>query len=114
MTAQRLAFIAGLCILHNALAAPDSPGDPARANATTFTFGATVYLHRWSKNGQNEFTLPDGVGVVAVYSHRVYGSEAAGPIGEWLQTNGPTIEKNLMAWDKIPSPAALKRLPQSS
>ena len=58
--------------------------------------------------------LIDGVGMVAVYSHRVYGGDAAGPIGEWMQTNGPTIEKNLMTWDKIPSPAALKRLPQRS
>jgi len=58
--------------------------------------------------------LTDDVVIVAVYSHRVYGREAAGPIGDWMQTNGPTIEKILMTWDKIPSPAALKRLPQSS
>lgn len=54
-TAHALAFIAGLCILHNALAASNSPGDSTQANATTLTFGGTVYLHRWSKNGQNEF-----------------------------------------------------------
>ncbi len=193
---RALAFIAaGLCIAPSALAASNSPGDSAQANATTFTFGGTAYLHRWSKNGQNEFTPPndkdldrwrdmvtinvneavrngdqlaalansilanyqkhgkivrtdskprtpqrpaehlivailgnatlleavfarlvlmDGIGMVAVYSHRVYGKEAAGPIGEWMQANGPTIEKNLMTWDKIPSPAALKRLPQGS
>jgi hypothetical protein len=194
--AHALAVIAaGLWIAHSALAASNSPGDSAQADAATLTFGGTVYLHRWSKNGQNEFTPPndkdldrwrdmvtinvnetvrngdqlavlahsilanyqkhgkivrtdskprtpqrsaehlivailgdatlleavfarivliDGVGMVAVYSHRVYGREAAGPIGEWMQTNGPTIEKNLMTWDKIPAPAALKRLPQSS
>ena len=185
----------GLCITHSALAASNSPGDSTQADAATLTFGGTVYVHRWSKNGQNEFTPPndkdldrwrdmvtinvneavrngdqlaalansilanyqkhgkivrtdskprtprrpaahlivailghaslleavfarivliDGVGMAAVYSHRVYGKEAAGPISEWMQTNGPTIEKNLMTWDKIPAPAALKRLPQSS
>jgi hypothetical protein len=57
--------------------------------------------------------LIDGVGVVIVYSHRVYGKEAAETIGEWLQTNGPSLEKTLMAWNKIPTVAALKQLPQS-
>jgi hypothetical protein len=57
--------------------------------------------------------LIDDAGVVAVYSHRVYGKDAAAPIGEWLQANGPAIEKTLMTWDRIPSPAALKQLPQS-
>jgi hypothetical protein len=57
--------------------------------------------------------LIDGVGVVVVYSHRVYGKDAGGPLGEWLQTRGPSIEQTLMTWDQIPSGAALKRLPQS-
>ena len=49
----------GFASLHSALAASNSPGDSAQANATTLTFGGTVYLHRWSKNGQNEFTPPN-------------------------------------------------------
>jgi hypothetical protein len=191
---RALALVASLFVFHGAVAASSQPSSAPQAKAATLTFGGTVYLHRWSKNGQNEFTPPsdkdldrwrdmvtinvneavrngdqlagfansilanyqkhgkivrtdskprtpqqpaehlivallgnatlleavfarvvliDGVGVVAVYSHRVYGSEAAGPIGEWLRTNGPTIEKTLTAWDKIPSPAALKLLPQS-
>ena len=57
--------------------------------------------------------LLDGVGVVAVYSHRVYGNDAAQPIGDWLQANGPAIEQTLMTWDRVPSPATLKQLPQS-
>jgi hypothetical protein len=57
--------------------------------------------------------LIDGVGVVVVYSHRVYGKDAAGTIGEWVKTNGPSVEKTLMAWDKMPTLAALKQLPQS-
>lgn len=57
--------------------------------------------------------LVDGVGEVAVYSHRIYGKDAAGPMGEWLKANGASIEKALMNWDRIPSPAALRSLPQS-
>ena len=57
--------------------------------------------------------LVDGVGEVAVYSHRIYGKDAAGPMGEWLKANGASIEKALMTWDRIPSPAALRSLPQS-
>ena len=57
--------------------------------------------------------LIDGVGTVAVYSHRIYGKEAAGSMGEWVKANGPAIEKALMAWDRIPSPAALRSLPQT-
>jgi len=194
--AHALAIIAvGLCFAHGAPPVSSASIETYSADASKLTFGGAVYLHRWSKNGQNEFTpandpdldrwremvtinvnqavqngdqlaalansilanyekhgkivrtdskprtpqrpaehlivailgnatlleavfarilLIDGVGMVAVYSHRVYGGDAAGPIGEWMQTNGPTIEKNLMTWDKIPSPAALKRLPQRS
>ena len=46
------------------------------------------------------------------YSHRVYGKDAAGPMGDWLQANESAMEKTLMAWDKIPAPAALRQLPQ--
>ena len=177
-----------------AAAAAQGLGAPPQAKATTLSFGGNTYVHRWSKDGQNEYTPPsdpdldrwrdmvtvnvnesvrngdqlatmansilanyekhgkivrtdsrprtphraaehlivallgdatlleaafarilliDDVGVVVVYSHRVYGKDAAAPIGEWLQTNGPGIERTLMTWDKIPSPAALKQLPQS-
>ena len=57
--------------------------------------------------------LIDDVGVVVVYSHRIYGKDVAQPMGDWLQANGPTIEKTLMSWDGIPAPSILKRLPQS-
>jgi hypothetical protein len=57
--------------------------------------------------------LIDGIGEVAVYSHRIYGNDAAGPMGEWIKVNGPSVENTLMTWDRIPSLAALKPLPQS-
>ena len=57
--------------------------------------------------------LVDGVGIVAVTSHRAYGKGAAEAIGEWLKANGPAREGTLMSWGKIPSAAVLKQLPQS-
>jgi len=59
------------------------------------------------------FVLLDGVGFVAVYSHRVYGNNAGDAMSDWLKGNGPSAEKTLMAWNGIPSLAALKQLPQS-
>lgn len=57
--------------------------------------------------------LVDGTGMVVVYSHRAYGSNAGQEIGKWIEANGPSIEKTLMAWDAVPSPSLLERLPQS-
>jgi hypothetical protein len=34
-------------------------------------------------------------------------------MSEWLKTNGAPVEKALMEWDKLPSAATLKRLPQN-
>ena len=59
------------------------------------------------------FVLVDGVGTVVVYSHRVYGKSVGPAMSKWLQANGQQIENALMAWDKIPTAAALKTLPQS-
>jgi hypothetical protein len=160
----------------------------------TLSFGGVDYLHRWSKDGQNEFTpksdpdlaawrdmvtvnvfetvatgeqlaelanrvlgnyqasgkilrtdskprtadrpaehllvaalgnpafleaafarllLKDGAGYVVVRSHRVYGKAAGPAMSEWLQANGPEVEKTLMEWNQVPARDALKRLPQS-
>ena len=167
-----------------------SPG----ADATTLRFGAVDYVHRWSKDGQNEFTprsdddlatwhdmitlsvhesatngeqlaevanrvlanyqghgkilrtdsrprtadrpaehlvvavlgdprfleaafarffMADGAGLVAVYSHRVYGKPAGPAMSDWLKANGAEIEKTLMTWNGMPRLGALKKLPQS-
>lgn len=59
------------------------------------------------------FVLVDGVAVVAIYSHRVYGKAVGDAMSEWLQGNGPQIEAALMGWSTLPTPAALKALPQS-
>ena len=193
-TAHAWVVVVALLICSSAPSAADRASGSPPTQATTLTFGGTVYVHRWSKGGQNEFTpgddsdlarwrdmvtintneavrngdqlaalansivgnyqrhgkivrtdskprtpqrpaehlivailgnpelleavfarivLTDGVGEVAVYSHRIYGKDAAGPMGEWLKANGPSIEKTLMTWDGIPSLTALKSLPQS-
>jgi hypothetical protein len=39
----------------------------------------------------------DSAGVV--YSHRVYGAAAGQPMSAWMGTNGPEVEKSLMALD---------------
>jgi hypothetical protein len=59
--------------------------------------------------------LKDGAGVIAVYSHRVYGSgeKRGAAIGHWLDRNATQVEKALMAWGTIPRVALLKQLPQS-
>lgn len=160
----------------------------------TLTFRGSEFIHRWSKNGQNEFTPPsdsdlakwndmvtlnlhesvtngdqlaevankvlsnyqkhgkilrtdskprtpdrpaehlivaalgnpnfleaafarcvlvNGVGMIAVYSHRVYGKSAGPAMSEWLKTNGAQIEQALMNWDTMPNAANLKKLPQN-
>lgn len=33
-------------------------------------------------------------------------------MSDWLKGNGVQVEKTLMAWDKLPTLAALKALPQ--
>jgi hypothetical protein len=186
--------VAGLSTFAVAFAAEGQGKASAEAKADTVDFAGIRYLHRWSKNDQNEYTpdadadlakwhdmvtidlqprvgngdqlaevanrvlgnyqkngkivrtdsrprtasrpaehlivalfgapefveaafarcvMVDGVGVVAVYSHRVYGKQAGDAMGAWLQANGPKIEQALMNWDRIPSQSALKRLPQS-
>jgi len=84
--AHIFAFVASIVVFAIAAAvAAQGPGASPQTKATTLSFGGKSYVHCWTRNG----------------------------IGEWLQTNGPGIEKTLMTWDKIPSPSALQQLPQS-
>lgn len=61
------------------------------------------------------FVLVDGVGVVAVRSHRVYGSgkDVGAAMGQWLETNGEKTEIELMGWKALPRIADLAKLPQA-
>ncbi|MDR1989840.1 MAG: hypothetical protein LBQ09_06365 [Acidobacteriaceae bacterium] len=58
------------------------------------------------------FALVDGAGMNVVYSHRVYGTSAGPAMSTWLESNGPQVERALMAWTPIPDPKALQQLPQ--
>jgi hypothetical protein len=51
--------------------------------------------------------LVDGVGCSAVYSHRIHGEKVGPKMQEWLQKNAPDVEKALMEWNGMPSPATL-------
>ena len=58
------------------------------------------------------FKLMEGVGCSIAYSHRVYGAKVGDQMSEWLNHNGPNVEKILMEWDRLPSPTSLSKLPQ--
>ena len=59
------------------------------------------------------FALVDGIGVVTVYSHRIYGTAVGDAMSAWLNANGAAMEQKLIAWDRMPSVSALRQLPQS-
>jgi hypothetical protein len=52
----------------------------------------------------------EGVGVVLVYSHRIYGADVAEKASAWLEEQGPTVEMGLMGFAGVPSPAELEDL----
>ena len=85
---------------------PRTPNRPAE-HMIVAVFGNPDFLEA----AFARMVLIDGVGVVAVYSHRVYGQGVGPAMTDWLKTNGPQVESTLMAWDRIPAPAALKKLP---
>lgn len=58
--------------------------------------------------------LSDGGGLVAVYSHRVYGKAVGPAMSQWLAANGQQVEQALMGWKQMPAVAGLARLPTSA
>jgi hypothetical protein len=55
------------------------------------------------------FKLVDGLGCSIVYSHRIYGEKIGDQMSAWLKNNGAEMEKALMEWKDIPSPASFER-----
>lgn len=187
-------LVASLLVFSTTSTAAERARAARATDVTTLRLGGVDYLHRWSKDGQNEFTpkndsdlatwrdmvtvnvhetvtngeqlaeaanrvlggykshgkilrtdskprtadrpaehlivavlggptyletafarllLVDGVGFVAVYSHRVYGKPAGPAMSDWLKANGPGVEKTLMTWDGLPDLTTLRQLPQS-
>jgi hypothetical protein len=58
------------------------------------------------------FKLLESVGCSIVYSHRIYGEKVGDQMSAWLNDNGPKVEKMLMEWKDILSPASLRELPR--
>ena len=50
----------------------------------------------------------DGIGCSFVYCHRFYGEKIGNQASAWLEANGAGIEKALMDWSSMPSPASLR------
>lgn len=61
---------------------------------------------------QARFKLVNGIGMSVIHSHRVNGMKVGPEMSAWLEKNRPLIERDLLAWDAFPSPAALKTLKQ--
>lgn len=57
------------------------------------------------------FKLVDGKGFSFVYSHRIYGEKTGDEMNAWLKANGEEVEKALMEWSSMPSPASLRQEP---
>jgi hypothetical protein len=55
--------------------------------------------------------MHEGTGVVAVVSHRVYGSAAGPAMSTWLGAHGQLVDEALMGWAQLPGLDSLKRLP---
>lgn len=87
---------------------PRTPTRPAEHLIVALLAGPQVMEAAFAR-----VVLVEGTGCVVVYSHRAYGKERAAQIGQWLQANGPTVEKTLMEWRGVPKLADLRRLPQS-
>lgn len=51
------------------------------------------------------FKMVDGKGYSFVYSHRIYGEKIGDQMSAWLSANGAKVEKALMEWKSMPSPA---------
>ena len=58
------------------------------------------------------FKLVDGIGCSIVYSHRIYGEKVGDQMSAWIDHNGAKIEKTLMEWNNMPSPASVGELPR--
>ena len=54
------------------------------------------------------FKLVDARGCSIVYSHRIYGEKIGDQMSAWLNSNGPQMEKALMEWNDMPSPASFE------
>lgn len=52
--------------------------------------------------------LADGGGTAVIYSHRQYGQQAGEAMAAWLKAKGASVERSLMALDRLPSHRVLE------
>jgi hypothetical protein len=52
------------------------------------------------------FKIVGGIGTSVIFCHREHGEKSGDLMSDWLRTNGPVIEKELMSWEGIPLPDA--------
>lgn len=88
---------------------PRTPDRPAE-HFIAVVFGRSDFIEA----AFARFKLVDGVGYSIVYSHRIYGGKVGDQMSKWLNDNGPKMEKVLMDWNNIPSPASLHELPHKN
>lgn len=58
--------------------------------------------------------LHDGVGLIAVVSHRIHGQAVGPAMSDWLRANGPQVEQAWMGWNALPPVAGLRQLPRQA
>lgn len=78
---------------------PRTP-DRAAEHLVAVVFGRLTFI----EVAFARFKLVDGAGCSIIYSHRIYGEKIGDAMSAWLSSNGPEIEKALMAWTSAPSP----------
>ena len=86
---------------------PRTPDRPAE-HFIAVVFGRPSFI----EVAFNRFKLVEGIGCSITYSHRFYGAKVGNQVSEWLNQNGPNLEKMLMEWDRLPSPDLLSKLSQ--
>jgi hypothetical protein len=86
---------------------PRTPDQPAE-HFIAVVFGRPNFI----EVAFGRFKMVADVGCSIVYSHRIYGEKVGDEMSAWLRDNGPKMERMLMEWNDIPSPASLRQLPR--
>ena len=95
----------GMVLRTNSL--PRTPDSPAE-HLVAVVFGRSNFI----EVAFARFKLVDGVGCSIVYSHRIYGEKVGDQMNAWLNDNASKVEKMLMEWNDVPSPASLREPPR--
>ena len=95
----------GMVLRTNSL--PRTPDRPAE-HLIALVFGRSNFI----EVAFARFKLVDGVGCSIAHSHRIYGEKVGDQMSAWLNRNASKVEKMLMEWNEIPSPASLRELPR--